>query len=405
MDWNELKEKLKSDDIYERMQAADFIGFLGADILSIDENVKYDPKVFGQYLSSLNAVEPGNWKLLRSAFLGSDPGFKHSAMGAFINAGDRVTDQLASLYEECDENDKIKILKTLCRIRSRKAVRLLSRYRFDSSSHIRYFTARALGLTKRKDAVPWLLKLTSDRMSLIRTAAANMIEAIDPAEFHDEGYEGTPDEALVIVFGITGLPASGKDTAGRFIRNEMESQGLLAFPLGFSNELRQYILTNKPGDFDREVLSEVGGDLRRRHGPEALAVRICNRIDHLRKYYKAPNILVFVVEGYRTLGEVEEFRRRFGGRFFLLSLIADEGTIINRLRRRKRFDEAKTLNDSDQAAQKILQDELGHSAADVDRQVARVMDEADATITNSGSIEDLEMLVLDETLKFIQNLT
>ena len=98
-----------------------------------------------------------------------------------------------------------------------------------------------------------------------------------------------------MVIGLTGKNGSGKTEIAKYLL----SRGFEYHSL--SDEIREEA-GKRGGPVTREVLIEVGNDLRGRFGPGVLAERILLRLDHERNH---------VVDSIRNPAEVE---RCAGGR-------------------------------------------------------------------------------------------
>jgi len=129
-----------------------------------------------------------------------------------------------------------------------------------------------------------------------------------------------------IVIGVAGMPGAGKAT----IREIVQKMGYPAVVMGdeIRNEAKRRKLKPTP-----ENLGMVMLKLREEEGPAAVAKRC------LTKMEKAEEEVV-VVEGIRSLHEVEEFKKRFSN-FTLIAIHASPETRFQRLFQRKRSDDPK----------------------------------------------------------------
>ncbi len=177
-----------------------------------------------------------------------------------------------------------------------------------------------------------------------------------------------------MIIGLTGRNASGKTEVAQYLR----SRGFEYHSL--SDEIRDEI-RRRGRDITREVLIEIGNELRSRYGAGVLAERILQRLGQERNY---------VVDSIRNPTEVEVLRRRTD--FTLLAVQAEPQVRFERSRLRGRegaaqtFDqflaeEARELNSDDPATQQLI---ATQSLADI-------------VVKNDGSIEDLRRQ-LDQTL-------
>lgn len=130
-----------------------------------------------------------------------------------------------------------------------------------------------------------------------------------------------------LVVGLAGMPGAGKslvvDVAkergfeivvmGDVVREEAERQRLRPTP---------------------ENIGKIMLELRLNEGKSVVAKRIIPKIDQSRRQK-------VMVDGIRSLSEVEEFKRRFR-RFSLLAVHASPQTRLERLCRRQRSDDSKS---------------------------------------------------------------
>jgi dCMP deaminase len=177
-----------------------------------------------------------------------------------------------------------------------------------------------------------------------------------------------------MIIGLTGRNASGKTEVSQYLG----SRGFEYHSL--SDEIREEI-RRRGLEITREVLIEVGNDLRSSYGAGVLAERILGRLGHDRNC---------VVDSIRNPAEVEVLRRRPD--FILLAVQAEQDARFERSRTRGReaaarsleqfiAEEARELNSGDPNAQQLIATE----------------NLADAIVNNDGSIQDLHKR-LDEVL-------
>lgn len=133
------------------------------------------------------------------------------------------------------------------------------------------------------------------------------------------------------VLAFTGMPGAGKSEAveearrrglpivnmGDFVRAATRGQGL---PLSDEN------------------VGRIATQMRRDRGADWWAQQTCDEIE--RRHRGSP---VVVVDGVRTLEEVETFRRRLGAAFQLVAVDTPLELRADRLHQRGRPDDAKTL--------------------------------------------------------------
>ena len=129
-----------------------------------------------------------------------------------------------------------------------------------------------------------------------------------------------------IVVGVTGMPGAGKAT----VKDIVQKMGYPVVVMGdeIREEAKRRKLKPTPENIGMVMLR-----LREEEGPYAVAKRCIPKIE------KAKGSVV-VVDGIRSLHEVEEFKSHFPG-FTTISIHASPGTRFQRLFRRKRSDDPK----------------------------------------------------------------
>ncbi len=177
-----------------------------------------------------------------------------------------------------------------------------------------------------------------------------------------------------MIIGLTGKNGSGKTAVSEYL----QSRGFEYYSL--SDEIRNE--ARKRGmEITREVLIEVGNELRSNYGPGILAERILSRLGDDRNY---------VIDSIRNPYEVEVLKRRRD--FTLLALEADESIRFERSRRRGRESAAQTL-------QQFIEEEAREldSNNPANQQLHATRQKADLVVTNNGTLEELHRR-LDELL-------
>jgi dCMP deaminase len=177
-----------------------------------------------------------------------------------------------------------------------------------------------------------------------------------------------------MIIGLTGRNASGKTEVAQYLKGrDFEYHSL-------SDEIREEI-RRRGLEITREILIEVGNEMRSTFGVGILAERILQRLEHDRNY---------VVDSIRNPSEVEVLRRRSD--FMLMAVQADQAIRFERSRLRGREgaaqnleqfigEEAKELNSGDPTTQQLIATQ-------------RL---ADLVVDNNESIQDLHRR-LDEIL-------
>ncbi|PYV38134.1 MAG: hypothetical protein DMG09_12765 [Acidobacteria bacterium] len=169
-----------------------------------------------------------------------------------------------------------------------------------------------------------------------------------------------------MIIGLTGPNAAGKTEVGQYLK----ARGFECHSL--SDEIREEA-AKRGCEISREVLVEIGNELRGRFGPGVLAERILQRLEPDRNY---------VVDSIRNPAEVEALRRRKD--FTLLAVQADRKIRFERSRARGREGAAQTLEQFAFEEEREL-----HSKDPASQQLVATQQLADVTLYNNGSLEEL----------------
>ncbi len=170
-----------------------------------------------------------------------------------------------------------------------------------------------------------------------------------------------------MIIGLTGLNGAGKGEVAAFLK----ARGFEYHSL--SDEIREEIL-RRGLEITREVLIEVGTELRTRFGPGVLAERVAVKLGHERNY---------VVDSIRNPAEVEVLRKQTG--FTLLAVEADLATRFERSRLRGREAAAATMAQFAEEEARELE-----SSNPASQQLLATIRLADVSVSNNGSLADLQ---------------
>lgn len=127
-----------------------------------------------------------------------------------------------------------------------------------------------------------------------------------------------------VVVGVAGMPGSGKGV----FRRAVQRMGYPVVIMGdvVREEVKQRNLKPTPENLGKTMLN-----LRESDGPAAVAKQCIPKLE------KATGRIV-VIDGIRSLAEVEEFKKHFPN-FILIAIHASPETRYQRLSRRKRSDD------------------------------------------------------------------
>jgi dephospho-CoA kinase len=179
-----------------------------------------------------------------------------------------------------------------------------------------------------------------------------------------------------VVVGVAGMPGSGKGV----FRRAVKGMGYPVVIMGdvVREEVKRRNLKPTPENLGKTMLN-----LRELDGPAAVAKRC------IPKVKKASGRIV-VVDGVRSLAEVEEFKKYFPN-FILIAIHASPKTRYQRLSRRKRSDDPTNWENFRERDLRELGVGMG-----------AVIAAADHTIVNEGTLAQLKteiMQVMKEMLE------
>jgi dCMP deaminase len=175
-----------------------------------------------------------------------------------------------------------------------------------------------------------------------------------------------------MIIGLTGKNAAGKGEVAAFLKEG----GFQYFSL--SDVLREE-LQAKGLPVTRDNLIRIGNELRKAHGPGALASRILSKLEIDKNY---------VVDSFRNPREVEAFRSQ--NHFHLIHVTALPEVRFERIKARKRESDPTTFRDFQklEAAEANNPDE---NAQQLDTTGAL----RDVEVENNGSLEELREKMKD----------
>jgi dephospho-CoA kinase len=146
------------------------------------------------------------------------------------------------------------------------------------------------------------------------------------SRIYDSGCDGeiTPMKERIIL-GVAGMPGAGKGT----VREIFQKIGYTVVVMG--DEVREEAKRRKVKPTP-ENLGMIMLKLREKEGPAAVAKRCIPKMEEAKEKV--------VVEGIRSLHEVDEFKKHFPN-FTLIAIHASPETRFRRLFQRKRSDDPK----------------------------------------------------------------
>ncbi len=179
----------------------------------------------------------------------------------------------------------------------------------------------------------------------------------------------------MIVLGFTGTFAAGKDAVISIVQNKFYLQ---CFEVNTGDFVREE--TRKRGlPLTRENLQMVSNDVRLKHGAGFFGKKTVEQITR----HSDKNI--FLVSGIRTIGEVEELRKAFGNKFYLIAVDAPIEVRYQRVKQRAREGEHVLSFEEFKASQEKELRGPAHS-----QNIIAAMNVANFTVQNNGTIKELE---------------
>jgi dephospho-CoA kinase len=170
-----------------------------------------------------------------------------------------------------------------------------------------------------------------------------------------------------VVVGIAGMPGTGKATFNKIAKGK----GFTVVVMGdeIREETKRRGLKPTPENIGKIMLQ-----LREQEGPAVVAKRCVSKIEEAKG-----NIVL--VDGIRSLQEVEEFKKHFPN-FILIAIHSSPETRFQRLFRRKRSDDPKGW-------ETFLQRDLRELSVGLGNAIAM----ADYLIVNEGTKEEFKMKI------------
>lgn len=177
-----------------------------------------------------------------------------------------------------------------------------------------------------------------------------------------------------IVFGFTGLPASGKGEAAKYFENQ---HGAKTFR--FSTMLRD-LLGRVYLEHSRDNMIKMSEAVRGKFGEDIMARVIAEDVSK-------ENVELIVVEGIRRMADIEYLKRL--PNFVLVEIFADMDKRLERIQKRG--------ENPDDATKTMEQFKADH-ARSTEITIPEVVGQAKEHVDNNGSVQDLRAN-LDSLLK------
>lgn len=172
------------------------------------------------------------------------------------------------------------------------------------------------------------------------------------------------------VLAVVGPISAGKGTVIDILKK-------MGFESSSTSDRIREEIRRRGMEITRDSLTTVGNDLRTQFGNEILAKKTAEYLDASSSNY-------FVIDSIRNPDEIRFFREKYGMR--VLAITADQNIRYRRFLDRKVNSEPMSLQEFQELDNGELRGENGQHAQRVDD----CMREADVTLTNNSTFEDLE---------------
>ena len=178
---------------------------------------------------------------------------------------------------------------------------------------------------------------------------------------------------MAIVIGLTGHAGCGKGTAAAYLKEKHEFGWIVFSDIIKEEAAKRGLLKSKSLEAEKLALSKFGNDWRKETGRNDIAAQ--KIIEHIKK----EKMKKVVVDGFRSVEEVELFRKTFEG----FKLIRIDAPVDIRWKRRVEQDPASKRSDFE-----------ARDKADLEiKGLDKVLQMADVTVDNSGAKEELFQLM------------
>lgn len=180
----------------------------------------------------------------------------------------------------------------------------------------------------------------------------------------------------MIIIGVVGQIAAGKGILVNYLTKNL---GFSSFSL--SSIVHTELQKRGVKKYNRQMLQEMGNDLRRGYGDEVLALRTLKVIKGQKGVEK------IVVEGIRNLGEIEYFKKNPS--FVLIGVKATRELRFKRLLSRGKKWDPQTY----QEFLKVDRRDIGVGQDKSGQQVGKCLEYSDHVLTNNKDVKDFEKKV------------
>ena len=182
----------------------------------------------------------------------------------------------------------------------------------------------------------------------------------------------------MFIIGVVGQIASGK---GILVKYLIEKLGFISYSL--SSAVHREIEKKGIKKYTRQMLQDVGDEMRRREGGEVLARRV---IEQLNQSESVKSVIGnrFIIDGIRNPAEIEFLRNN--SNFILIGVKANRELRFKRLLFRGKEWDPKSYEDF----LKVDRRDLGVGQQKSGQQVGKCLAYCDYVLTNNKNIKDFE---------------
>ena len=182
----------------------------------------------------------------------------------------------------------------------------------------------------------------------------------------------------MFIIGVVGQIASGK---GILVKYLIEKLGFI--PYSLSSAVHREIEKKGIKKYTRQMLQDVGDEMRRREGGEVLARRV---IEQLNQSESVKSVIGnrFIIDGIRNPAEIEFLRNN--SNFILIGVKANRELRFKRLLFRGKEWDPKSYEDF----LKVDRRDLGVGQQKSGQQVGKCLAYCDYVLTNNKNIKDFE---------------
>jgi len=178
-----------------------------------------------------------------------------------------------------------------------------------------------------------------------------------------------------MILGITGKNAAGKGETAKYLAEK----GFSCFSL---SDLLREEATRLKIEHTRDNLIKLGNDLRKNHGASCLAKKANEKI---KNSGTLPSGKEFAIDSIRNPEEIKELRKN--GKFFLIGVDAPIEIRFERMVKRNRIGDARTLEELRK------QEEKENTGEIASQQLDKCLGMSDFIIKNDGTISELHQKI------------